>query len=139
MHATCLCGAVRVALPRQPDYINDCNCSLCRRVGGAWGYFSAREVEVSGETGTFTRTDMENPAVTVHFCRSCGTTTHWTLSDAYQKAHPELDRMGVNMKLFAPAELVGIEIRFPDGDGWTGEQPPQPRRAPFVLNASTDW
>lgn len=139
MQASCLCGAVRVSLARKPEYINDCNCSLCRRAGGAWGYYSNQDVNISGETSYFLRSDIENPAVAAHFCPSCGTSTHWALSEAYQRANPGLDRVGVNMKLFAPKDLIGIEIRFPDGDGWTGKRPPGVRREPVLMTASTDW
>jgi hypothetical protein len=29
--------------------------------------------------------------------------------------------MGVNMRLFAPAQLSGITLSFPDGRDWSGE------------------
>ena len=38
MTGTCLCGAVTVTVDDRPDYIHDCNCSLCRKAGAAWGY-----------------------------------------------------------------------------------------------------
>ena len=50
MTGHCLCGAVSVTIDEKPDYINDCNCSLCRKSGGAWGYFDPSIVKTSGET-----------------------------------------------------------------------------------------
>ena len=50
MNATCHCGTVSVTIAGRPDYINFCDCSLCRKMGGAWGYFQADQVEVVGQT-----------------------------------------------------------------------------------------
>jgi hypothetical protein len=36
---------------------------------------------------------------------------------------------GVNMALAEPDDLAGIELRFPDGRGWSGEGPFTYRRA----------
>ncbi len=33
----------------------------------------------------------------------------------------EVDLMGVNMRLFDPAQLSGLKLSFPDGRGWSGE------------------
>ncbi|RGP39763.1 hypothetical protein BPTFM16_00037 [Altererythrobacter insulae] len=100
----------------KPEYVNLCDCSLCLKSGGAWGYFSQTEVEVEGDTASYRRTDYDKPAVEMHFCSKCGTTTHWTLTE-----HFEGERMGVNMRIFEPKELSGIEARTLDGRNWFGE------------------
>jgi hypothetical protein len=35
-------------LPSTPDVATDCNCSLCRRIGGPWVYFEFGTVEIQG-------------------------------------------------------------------------------------------
>jgi hypothetical protein len=35
-------------LPSTPEVATDCNCSLCRRIGGPWVYFEFGSVEISG-------------------------------------------------------------------------------------------
>lgn len=110
---TCHCGKVTLTIPHKPDYLNDCNCSLCQKVGGLWGYFDPAEVGVSGETSTYTRADMEVPAIRNHFCGACGCTTHWSAASALAEG-----RMGVNMRLFDDEVVAGVEVRKVDGRSW---------------------
>lgn len=117
---SCLCGAVRLTPAKRPDFVHACNCTLCSKSGAHWGYFHPDEVTVSGETRHFSRTDKTDPAAQVHFCPTCGTTTHFTLTPwAAEKFGNTM--MGVNMRLADEADLAGIELRFPDGAGWQGE------------------
>ncbi|MEE4210601.1 MAG: hypothetical protein V2I43_15210, partial [Parvularcula sp.] len=62
MTGNCLCGTISVTLDRRPDFIHDCNCTLCRKAGAGWGYFPAAAVGVAGQTISVTRTDKEDPA-----------------------------------------------------------------------------
>jgi hypothetical protein len=119
--AQCHCGAVQIELSGKPAYMNDCDCSLCRKSGAVWGYYAAREMIVRGATQTYTRADMPDPAIHLHFCATCGSVTHWTLAAAYQAQHPDVDRAGVNMRLLDDGRaLAGVELRFPDGRAWDG-------------------
>ncbi|MGB7405726.1 MAG: aldehyde-activating protein [Pacificimonas sp.] len=125
MTGTCSCGTVGVKVAEPPAFVNDCNCSLCRKVGALWGYYDAAAIEVTGSTSGYFRTD-KNPALTeVHHCRTCGTTTHFV------SHHPEAPSMrGVNMNLFALTDLSGVERRYPDGAAWDGKSEYAFRRDP---------
>jgi hypothetical protein len=117
---SCLCGRVRLTLRKRPDFIHACNCSLCSKTGARWGYFHPSEVSVEGRTGGYSRGDRAEPNAEVHFCRACGSTTHFVLTPgAAAKFGNSL--MGVNMWLAEPSELAGIELRYPDGRAWPGE------------------
>ena len=49
MHeGSCHCGAVRLTLPSTPVVATDCNCSLCRRIGGPWVYYEFGAVKIQG-------------------------------------------------------------------------------------------
>lgn len=133
LSATCHCGSVQVSLSERPDFVNDCNCSLCRKTGGLWGYFSTRHVSILGLTNTYSRRDIKEPGVDIHFCDICGCTTHWTLTEQFLKKAGPTDRMGVNMRLFEQADLKGVEVRFPDGLNWFGESDYGYRRPPIIL------
>ncbi len=112
----CHCGTVKISLRTKPDYVNDCNCSLCASAGALWGYFALSDVSINGETQGYARADRNQPGVTIYFCRKCGATTHWSpLPNIPQTV------MGVNMRLFDPCELTGVELRFPNGRDWDGE------------------
>ncbi len=129
----CHCGTVKVAIFNQPEFMQDCNCGLCSKSGGVWGYFKPSEVEIEGDTGSYTRSDYPQPAVEIHFCKNCGSTTHWILTKEHVASVGSNDQMGVNMKLFDSDDLTGIELRFPDGKNWTGEAEFGFRRQAVIL------
>ncbi|MEE4200383.1 MAG: hypothetical protein V2I30_06710 [Erythrobacter sp.] len=79
-------------------------------------------------TQCYLREDVPNPSVELHYCGRCGVTTHWTATLASGR-----DRMGVNMRLFAPEELAGMRAQYIDGAGWDGTSPPEHLRSSGVI------
>lgn len=118
MILSCLCGQIRIDT-RRPDFVHECNCTLCNKSGARWGYFHPSEVTVTGLTSGHTRRDKDDPSAEVHFCATCGATTHFILT---QSAVAKFGNgmMGVNMWLADESDLAGIELRFPDGQAWSG-------------------
>lgn len=113
---TCHCGAVRITLPRRPDYINDCNCTLCTTLGALWCYFPVAEVRIEAAPGAiaaYVRADLDENWLSTHHCTTCGTTTHWAPLPGRS-----LDRMGVNVRMFDEEAMAGVEVREVDGRGW---------------------
>ena len=111
--ASCICGRARITLPRTPDYVSHCNCSMCSKTG-FWGvYFPSDELRIEGEFDSYVREDMSEPCLRNHRCRHCGSITHWTLL-----SDPPYERMGVNARLLDPKALQGVEIRHVDGARW---------------------
>lgn len=119
MNLECFCGGVRIATTRKPEFVNACNCDLCRKAGARWGYFEPREVSVEGQSTSYRRADKEEPAVEVHFCPQCGSTTHFRLTEAARARFGD-STIGVNVALAEEAQLAGVELRFPDGKVWSG-------------------
>jgi hypothetical protein len=116
---SCLCGQIHIAIEKQPDYIHECNCTLCSKSGARWAYYHPSEVSVEGATKTYSRQDKDDPAAEIHFCPTCGATTHFTLTPgAVAKFGNSM--MGVNMWLADEKHLAGIELRYPDGRAWSG-------------------
>lgn len=120
MTFACFCGAVSLATTRWPEFVHACNCDLCRKAGARWGYFEPAEVTVTGPTATYRRHDKPEPGVDVHFCPTCGSTTHFRLTESAVERHGDV-MMGVNAGLADEADLAGIELRYPDGKNWSGE------------------
>jgi hypothetical protein len=119
MTLSCLCGRVHVTVERRPEYINDCNCTLCSKTGARWGYFHPSEVSIDGPTKGYCRADKDDPNAEVHFCAECGATTYFVLTEgAISKFGNTL--MGVNMGLANERDLRGVEVRYPDGQAWSG-------------------
>lgn len=120
LELSCLCGQVRLKTSRRPDFINACNCMLCGKSGARWAYFDPVEVVVEGATKGYCRHDKNDPAAEVHFCATCGSTTHFVLT-ASAIARFGNSQMGVNTRLADEADLAGLELRYPDGRAWPGQ------------------
>jgi hypothetical protein len=116
---SCLCGRTRIELSQLSDFIHACNCALCGKTGAHWGYLDPSEVVVHGVTTGYVRDDKDAPAAEVHFCPTCGTTSHFVLTPSAVRAFGNT-MMGVNMRLADERDLAGIELRFPDGRAWDG-------------------
>lgn len=116
---SCLCGQVRLAVPKRPDFINECNCTLCRKSGARWAYLAPSDISVDGETKGYRRTDKDDPAAEIRFCATCGATTHFVLTES-AVARFGNTQMGVNMALAEESALAGVELRYPDGLSWSG-------------------
>ena len=133
MKGECPCGGVTVTVTHRPEYLNSCDCTLCFRLGGLWGYYDPAEVTVAGETNGFRRSDVEVWLQT-NFCPTCSAVVSWT---AVQEL--EGPRMGVNMRLFDPDALLGLPVRFANGRDWNddSDERPPPRHAevPFARDA----
>jgi hypothetical protein len=107
IEASCHCGAVRIEIDAPaPDELNDCACSICRRKGALWAYFSPKVVRVSGDTAVYMWGDHE---LENHSCKVCACTTHWTPVDR------SYDRMGVNARMMDPAIFEAAKIRKSPG------------------------
>jgi hypothetical protein len=110
LQATCHCGAVTIVVPRAPEQVTLCNCSICRRIGGLWCYFPPAEVRVTGATVGYIWGDKD---LSINHCATCGCTTHWTPLRA------DLDRMGINARMMDPAILAAATIKRVDGAAGT--------------------
>ena len=96
-------------------------------------------VEVADLRKEFSRRDKKAAATEIHTCAVCGATTHFELTAAFKATNPGVDIMGVNMRLFEPGELNGVEVRFPNGKDWPGEGPYEFRRAALTISDATPW
>ena len=107
IESSCVCGAVRLAITRAPTEVLDCNCTMCRRYGVLWAYYSPKDVIVpSGLTDTYMRGAKLSK---FHRCKICGCVTHWAPLDKTR------DRMGVNARLMEPEILARARVRRFDG------------------------
>lgn len=110
LKATCHCGAVSIAIPRRPDSLTNCNCSICRRYGGLWAYFSLSEVKVEAEEGVLQSYQWGDRMLDFMRCGRCGCIVQWR-----PLVPPAGDRTGINIRMFDP-ELIGdVKIRRLDG------------------------
>jgi hypothetical protein len=111
--AACHCGRATIRLPRTPDYVNRCNCSMCVKTGFLGIYFASDEIEIAGTFDGYVRTDLDETYLTLFRCANCGIATHW--EPLTPSPHP---RMGVNARLLDPDLLADVEVREVDGASW---------------------
>jgi hypothetical protein len=104
--ATCHCAAVRLEIEGELTTVTDCNCSICRRYGTLWAYFSPTRVVLTGALDTYQWGDRD---LVFHRCRTCGCVTHWSAVDVTH------DRMGINARLLPPEILATATVKPWDG------------------------
>jgi hypothetical protein len=92
---SCLCGQVRIEIPKRPDFINECNCTLCRKSGARWAYFHPSEVSVEGATKGYSREDKEDPPAERECPENGGMTTREVRSVGSKADRGNGDAMGV--------------------------------------------
>ena len=112
LEGSCDCGAVHIELDDTPGEVTTCNCGVCRRYGALWSYFHPSRVRLlppQGATSIHTRAKRN---LEFHFCTTCGCVTHWAPVDK------RYERMGVNMRLFAPELLASLEVEECDAASW---------------------
>jgi len=107
--ASCHCGAVRLVCDAAPTEVTDCNCSICRRYGVLWAYYSPTLVHLVPPDAATDIYMWDDRAIEFHRCRTCGCVTHWSPVDK------SVDRMGVNARLMPRETVAAARKRFLDG------------------------
>jgi hypothetical protein len=110
---SCHCGRATIRLPRKPESVTQCNCSLCAKTGFSGVYYGTAELEISAEFDSSGREDFMTAYLGTHRCAHCGTCTHWT-----PLGEPPHERMGVNARLFDEAIMEGVPVQEVDGRSW---------------------
>jgi hypothetical protein len=115
--ATCHCKAVKVEVPRAPESVTDCNCSICRRYAVLWAYYNDAEVTLTAAPDVDAATDDyvwgEKTQKFIR-CKRCGCVMQW------KKFVIDGDTWtGVNARNFDPPIVGKVPVRLLDGaDTW---------------------
>ena len=107
--ASCHCGKVTLELEAAPEQVTSCNCSICRRHAGLWGYYEPAKVKITARKGAIVRYIWGDKCLRLCRCATCGCITHWELAK-----HPR-NRMGINFRNFDPSVIATTRIRRFDG------------------------
>jgi hypothetical protein len=127
IRAACHCGAVRFEIAEPPEWVLDCNCTLCRKYGGLWTYFRDPGGQAkllmtpeSGTTDTYLWIDRE---LAFHRCKVCGCVTH---IEAVKADPPFI--FAVNARMMAGLDPAKVRVRRVDnshsGFFWTRADEP---------------
>ncbi|MEP5569735.1 MAG: GFA family protein [Halioglobus sp.] len=111
---SCHCGAISFELDDQPEWLTQCNCSICRRLGTVWAHASVDKVKVQGDPDASLAYTWGDKELAFHTCKNCGSTTHWVACEPKEDAV-----MAVNTRLVDPEQIAEIRVRQFDGaDSW---------------------
>lgn len=107
LKATCHCGRVQVEIPRKPEKLNQCRCTVCYKYGCLWGYFKTFEVKVTMAEGThldeYVRSDEGSQGcVSFDRCSHCGCLVTWSGKGDWEGPDK---RKGVNCRML-PLDVV---------------------------------
>ena len=130
VRAACHCTAVRFEVEELPDWVLDCNCSICRRYGAIWAYPEPTKVKFllgADVTETYSWADR---MLAFHRCTTCGCVTHMTALDSDP---PRV--YGINTRMIPTLDPASVRLRQKDnghtGFFWTrSSAPPEPSRHP---------
>jgi hypothetical protein len=107
---SCHCGRVSFEVDAKLDYVMECNCSLCRRVGALWHGASESSVRISGEN-ELVLYQFKTMTAKHYSCRHCG---------VHPFCRPRLDpsRWAVNVRCIDGVDLSALPLRRFDGANW---------------------
>jgi hypothetical protein len=111
IRASCHCGLICLEIDTAPSEVTECNCSICRRYGVLWAYYSPKQVRIESPHGNTDTYMWDDKSIAFHRCANCGCVSHWSAID------PSRDRMGVNARLMSLDLLASVRIRHLDGAG----------------------
>jgi len=122
---------VRLEIARAPEWVVDCNCSLCRRYGALWAYYRPGEVVIVRGSDHMDVYAWGERSLGFHRCRTCGCLTHHSALDS---TPPRI--RGVNVRMIPTLDPASVKLQHTDnahtGFFWTrppdrfqpGEQAP---------------
>ena len=108
--ASCHCGAVTLKAAAAPATLTQCTCSICRRYGAQWAYYSLGDVQVAAEPDALSAYVWGEREIEFLHCTRCGCLTH------YESIKRDADgRIAINGRMLAPEAAAGIPLRTFDG------------------------
>lgn len=114
IEGSCHCGAVQFEVHKPLEWITECNCSACRKLGTIWAHADESEIVLKHEEGATISYVWGDKTLAFHSCGTCGCTTHWLGLDKAAGT-----RMAVNIRLADPADIKDLRLRHFDGaDSW---------------------
>jgi len=108
---SCQCGRVAFELDAKLDYVMECNCSLCRRLGALWHGASDSSVRIAEGADDLKLYQFNTMTAKHYSCRHCG---------VHLFSRPRLDptRWAVNVRCIDELDISSIPVRRFDGANW---------------------
>jgi hypothetical protein len=114
IRASCHCGAVALEADRLPRSVTECNCSICRRLGARWAYYTRKAARIVVGAEHVACYMWGDKTIEFYHCPHCGSCTHY---EAVKKGAD--DRIALNARCFEPEDVASVAVRRFDGaDTW---------------------
>ena len=72
IRASCHCGAVVIEADRAPRGFTECNCSICRRLGARWAYYTRKSVRIVAGAEQVAAYVWGDKRIEFYRCQACG-------------------------------------------------------------------
>jgi hypothetical protein len=110
LRASCQCGAVVLEAARKPRSLTQCNCSICRRYGALWAYYTRKTARLVEGRRASSFYSWRNHRIEFYHCKVCGCVTH------YERAQKTPDStFAINARTMDPRDVARIKIKMLDG------------------------
>ena len=108
---SCHCGRVAFELEARLDYVMECNCSLCRRVGALWHGASESSFRITSGEDELVLYQFNTKTAKHYSCKHCG---------VHPFSRPRLDpsRWAVNVRCIDGVDLSTLPKKHFDGANW---------------------
>ena len=104
--AHCHCGNVELTIDALPEFLGDCNCSICRRYQALWGYYEPDAVSVKTRDADTVAYIWGDRMVTFQHCPICGCITHYVSTDKCPG-----QGIAVNFRMLDPGLYANVAIK----------------------------
>lgn len=112
--ASCHCGAIRIEAAHRPTTVTRCTCSVCRRYGALWAFYTRSTATVDARAEARAAYLWNDRVIEFCHCARCGCVTHYESA-----AKGDDSRVAVNARMMSPGDLEGARVRTFDGaDTW---------------------
>ncbi|KAF7128790.1 hypothetical protein CNMCM5793_003699 [Aspergillus hiratsukae] len=112
LKSTCHCGAITVIVPHQPEEINECQCTICRRYAAAWAYYKVNEIKFDLKEGAkLSQYVWGDREISFNFCENCGCVCYWW---PFEEKKPDggAANFGVNTRNMDPMEILHVNRKI---------------------------
>lgn len=108
VEASCHCGSIRLEIDAPPSEVTAGNCSICRRYGVLWAYYSPDQVCVLPPDPPTDVYAWDDRSIEFRRCQNCGCVSHWAAMDR-ERALTCLDRTP-SCSWPKPPGVVGVAL-----------------------------
>ena len=107
----CHCGRVSFELEARLDYVMECNCSLCRRIGALWHGAAESNFRITSGENELVLYQFNTMTAKHYSCRQCG---------VHPFSRPRLDptRWAVNVRCIDGVDFSALPLKRFDGANW---------------------